>query len=186
MESDNGHKSVYYKDKAAYNQALLEAIKDSRKQRVDDPGRGFPNAVLALENILFIDEKTKLYSYKYDPGDHWKEVSDAEEKAKRSKDEDLSVEIFLNEVKSISWPLYRKHCETFYKKGIFPDLDGNGQIDRKDITICLYEALLSKIICVLQEGGWLTWESEGDIAGGGGGGLAPSTDPDNVDDDLAP
>jgi hypothetical protein len=138
-----------------------------------------------LENILFPDEKTKLYSYKYDPADHADEIQKAKDKAKQSSDENLSVEIFLNEIKSISWPLYRKHCEDFYQKGIFPDLDGNGQIDRKDIVICEYEALLSKIILVLQEGGWLTWESEGDVAGGGGGGLVSKTDLDVVDDDLA-
>lgn len=186
MESDNGHRSVYYKDKAAYNQALLEAIKDARKQRVDDPGRGFPNAVNALENILFSDEKIKINSYKYDPGDHAEEVKAARDKADCSKDPDLCVEIYLNEIKSISWPLYRKVCDEYYKRGVFPDMDGNQQIDRKDISICLYEALLSKIIFVLQEGGWLTWESEGDIAGGGGGGLSGrGSDDVAIDDDLA-
>jgi hypothetical protein len=186
MGQENGHKSVYYKDKAAYNQALLDAIKDARKQRVDDPGRGFPNAVLALELILFSDEKEKIYLYKYDPLDHAKELEEARNKAKSALSEEVSTEIYLNEIKLVSWPVYRQESEKYFKLGLFPDLDGNGQIDRKDITISFFEALLSKIICILQEGGWLTWESEGESAGGGGGGLAKNADVDVVDDDLAP
>lgn len=185
MEVENGHRSVYYKDKAAYNQALLDAIKDARKQRVDDPGRGFPNAVLALELILFSDEKEKIYQYKYDPLDHKKELENALHKAKGALSESVSVEIYLNEIKGVSWPVYRMECEHYFKLGLFPDFDGTGQIDRKDITIAFFEALLSKIICILQEGGWLTWESEGDVAGGGGGGLIKNIDIDVVDDDLA-
>jgi hypothetical protein len=187
MDTDNGHKSVYYKDKAAYNQALLDAIKDARKQRVDDPGRGFPNAVLALENILFSDEKEKINNYKYDPLDHEKELQEARDKAKGALNESVAIEIYLNEIKLISWPVYRRETENYFKLGIFPDLDGNGQIDRKDITIAFFEALLSKIICILQEGGWLTWESEGDVMGGGGGGLKDKQNGEvDVDDDLAP
>jgi hypothetical protein len=185
MESETNEKrSVYYKDKAAYNQALLEAIKDARKQRVDDPGRGFPNAVLALENILFNEERKQVNVYKYDTGEYIDEIKAARSKADKAREKNLGVEIFLNEIKSLSWPLFRHYCDKFYNDGVFPDLDGNGQIDRKDITIAIYDALESKIICILQENGWLTWESEGETAGGGGAGLSDNSGVDGIDDDL--
>lgn len=183
---NNGHKSVYYKDKAAYNQALLDAIKDARKQRVDDPGRGFPNAVLALENILFPEEKSKLYKYKFDPSDYKDEIKKAMEKAKGALSPEVAIGIYLNEIKEISWPIYRAELTRFLKDGTGPDLTFDDNYDRLDARILLFEALLCKIIYILQDGGWLTWESEGDIAGGGGGGLAANKDLDSVDDDLTP
>jgi hypothetical protein len=185
MSEENGHRSVYYKDKAAYNQALLDAIKDARKQRVDDPGRGFPNAVLALENILFSDEKASINLYKFDPSDHKKEVEEAHTKAKDAISKEVSAAIFLNEIKLVSWPVYRNELKKLLDTGMLPDLNFDDTIDRLDARILLFEALLSKIICILQDGGWLTWEAEGDIAGGGGSGLSANGAADAADDDLS-
>jgi len=183
-ESDNGRHSVYYKDKAQYNQALLDAIKDARKQRVEDPGRGFPNAVLALENILFKKEKDTLDLYKYDPRDHSDEVNKAKTKAQDVGTRELAISIYLNEIKALSWPLYRKELSALLKDGVGPDLTFDDTYDRMDARILLFEALLNKIIEVLQSGGWLTWEAEGEIAGGGGAGLTGIDGPEGIDDDL--
>lgn len=181
---ENGHRSVYYKDKAAYNQALLDAIKDARKQRVEDPARGFPNAVLALESILFLKEKQDLDAYKFDPEGHAEAVLKAQDKAKGAITEEVKISIYLNEIKAISWPIYRRELKKLLAGGTGPDLTFDETYDRDDARILLFEALLSKIISVLQNGGWLTWEAEGEIAGGGGAGLSETNSSSDIDDDL--
>jgi len=85
--------------------------------------------------------------------------------------------------KRISWPVFRGLCKYLLTSGKFPDVSGNGQVDRDDVTIVVYEALLEKIIDVLHLHGWLTFSSEGEISGGGGTGLNKDNEGE-ADDDL--
>lgn len=135
--------------------------------------------------ILLTDEKTEVNAYKLDPLDHADKVQTAKDAAGLTDDPRLMVEILLNEYKAISWPLYRNLCEDLHKKSLFPDVSGDGQVDRIDITISIYEALLGKIITILKNHGWLTFESSGDMAGGGGGGLESDKDANGIADDLS-
>ena len=184
-ENENKKTSVYYKDKAAYNQALLDALKDVRKKRVDDPVRAFPNAVVAFEMILLPDERAEVNAYKLDPSDHTDEIQKAKDAANSTDNPRLMVEILLNGYKAISWPLYRDLCEDLHKKSLFPDVSGDGQVDRIDITISIYEALLGKIIAILKNHGWLTFENNSDTTGGSGGGLESDKGTDSTTDDLS-
>lgn len=186
MSEDKKSKStVYYKDKAAYNQALLEALKDARKKRVEDPTRGFPNAVVALESIILPDEREEINAYKYDTDDHDDLIEKARERADEANDERLRIEILLNEYKKISWPDFRDLCAYLLETHKFLDVSGDGQVDRDDVKIVVYEALLEKIIEVLHNHGWLTFESEYDTAGGGGSALSETKSEDEIQDDLS-
>ena len=186
MDEDKEKKTstVYYKDKAAYNQVLLEALKDVRKKRVDDPTRGFPNAVVAFENILLPVEREEVRAYKYDTEDHDDQVEKARVASKKTDDKRLQVEILINEYKKISWPDFRDLCDYLLKESKFPDVSGDGQVDRDDVTITIYEALLEKIIAVLYGAGWLTFENEYDTAGGGGDALKETKSNEEIKDDL--
>lgn len=171
MDGEKSGRQVYYKDKAAYNQALLDAIKDVRKQRVEDPARGFPNAVMALELLLFSKELAKIEAYKLDPEGHESDLAEATEKALATKDDALQAEIYLNEVQRVSWSLYRKELRKLLDEGRGPDVTMNGEFDKDDVKIMVYEALFKHIVKVLKEDGWLTWDDEDEYAGGPGGGL---------------
>jgi hypothetical protein len=164
---------VYYKDKAAYNQALLDAIKDARKQRVESPGVGFPNAVLALELLLFERERGTINAYKFDSGGYREDLVKATETAQAMQDEDLRAEVYLASVKPLSWPVYRQELKRMLDAGTGPDLTGNGEFDKGDVIILTFEALMQRILDVLKENGWLTWEANDEVAGGQGSGLDP-------------
>jgi hypothetical protein len=187
MDEENKNKAtVYYKDKAAYNQALLDALKDVRKKRVDDPTRAFKNAVVAFQLILLPDERDEVNAYKLDTSDHKKEINKILETAEKIEDEPLKIEYMVTEYRAISWPELRKLCNYLLDNHKFIDVSGDGQLDRDDVTIVIYEALLERIIQVLKNHGWLTFESEYDVKGGGGSALETDEKKENeIDDDLA-
>ena len=184
MDEKKDKATVYYKDKAAYNQALLDALKDARKKRVEDPARGFPNAVVAFEGILLPAERDEINAYKLDTRDHDDLIEKARDAAKKTSDERLQVEILLNEYKKISWPDLRDLCAYLLENNKFVDVSGDGQVDRDDVTIVIYEALLEKIIAVLKRHGWLTFEREYDVGGGGSGALVETKKESEIEDDL--
>lgn len=164
-------KQVYYKDKAAYNQALLEALKKCSKARADTPDIRYINAVKAFKGILTTEERRVVETYMYDTKDYLDLVKEAENKACMAKTKGFGVEIYLNSIKSVSWYILRSECKRLLDDGKFPDVNNDGQVDHRDISIYVYEALQERIIDILKTAGWLTFDKDDADSGGGGSGL---------------
>jgi len=164
-----GKQTIPYKSKVAYELVFLEAIKDCRKQRVNDPGRGFINAVRALEIALFPNEKEKIDSYKLDSKIYSDEVKQIRDNTSFEVSQDLRESIILNEIKKLSWPEYIHHLKKGLDEKCLPNIDFEDNYDKTSVQILAYEALLEKIIDVLKEGDWLIKGADLQIGGGGYG-----------------
>lgn len=172
---------IPYKSKIAYELVFLEAIKDCRKQRVNDPGRAFLNSVKALELVLLPLERKDVEEYELDSSDHSDELKKIDNDFSTIKDYDLQQKNRINSIKKISWPLYCAELDRAYKAGTLEDQDFNGVADKSDLTIMKYEGLLEKIIMVLKRNDWLIKGSD-IIAGGGGHGLDGYEDSNSQDE----
>lgn len=166
---------IPYKSKVAYELVFLEAIKDMRKQRVNDPDKGYINSTLALELILLPNELKDVEAYMLDPSPHEKEIEDIEKKVSDVVDEELREKIYVNALKKISWPLYCKKLDALYESGDIDDQDFNGTADKSDLIILKYKGLVQKIIEVLKKNDWLIKGADM-IVGGGGHGLDQDED----------
>lgn len=158
---------IPYKSKVAYELVFLEAIKDCRKQRVNDPARAFINAVVALELVLLPVERKDVVAYKLDYSKHEEDLKMLDNDISVVEDQDLRQKIYTNSIKKISWPLYCKELDKLYNTGKLEDQDFNGTADRTDLNILKYTGLLEKIIEVLRNNDWLI--KGGDVTMGGGG-----------------
>ena len=162
--------SIPYKSKIAYELVFLEAIKDVRKQRVNNPSRAYINAVLALELVLLPKERKDVEDYKLDHADHAEELKTLEKELSGIKDVDARRKVRVNRLKKISWPLYCKALDALYDEGKLEDQDFDGVADKSDLIIKKYTGLLEKIIAVLKKNDWLIKGADM-IVGGGGHGL---------------
>lgn len=156
------------RNKVAYEIAVLDRIQDIGRQRVISPSVGFINAIKSIEDILFPDERKEIDKYKYDLLPHTEELYEAKEKIKDIINIKIKTEVYLNEIKGLSWILYRSELEKCFNNGTLPDTDFNNMIEQKDARIMAYEALLQKIIEVLKKYDWLV---KGDFRNIGGGGI---------------
>ena len=181
MDPTKDKQIIPYKSKIAYELVFLEAIKDCRKQRVNDPGRAFLNSVKALELVLLPLEHKAVEKYKLDPAGHAEEFKKLDNDLSDIKDPELQRKNRINRTKKISWPLYCKELDGLYDSGTLEDQDFNGVADKSDLTIMKYEGLLEKIIAVLKENDWLIKGSD-IIAGGGGHGLDGYEDSNSQDE----
>lgn len=169
MEKDE-KQQIPYKSKVAYELVFLEAIKDMRKQRVNNPSRDFINTILALELVLLPKERKEVEKYKLDYSDHKKELEEIEKELSAIKDVDMRWKVRINHLKKISWSIYCKELDELYKIKKLEDQDFDGVADKKDLVILKYNGLAEKIIEVLRDNDWLIKGSDM-IVGGGGHGL---------------
>jgi len=167
---EQSRQTIPYKSKIAYELVFLEAIKDARAQRVNDPSGSFINAVIALELVLFSKEKDLTDKYKLDYDNYDEQIKVIEKDILDIKDPMLQSKTRLNKYKVLSWPIYCKELDRLYKLGYLEDRDFDGVADKADLLILKFESLLEKIIQVLRDGDWLIKGSE-ITAGGGGHGL---------------
>lgn len=175
MEEEEKRTQIPYKSKVAYELVFLEAIKDMRKQRVNDPDKGYINSTLALELILLPNELKEVEGYMLDHSSHKDELKAIKNKISTVTDEQLKQKIYINELKKISWPLYCKELDILYSNGGIDDQDFNGVADKSDLIILKYKGLAQKIIEVLKKNDWLIKGSDM-IVGGGGHGLEGYTE----------
>lgn len=166
---DKKEQIIPYKSKVAYELVFLDAIKDCRKQRVDNPTK-FINAVKALETTLFRKEKEKVEEYKLDTKDYADELKNMDKQTINVNDLVLRNEIRLNAIKKLSWPLYKKEVLKLFDNEKLQDQNYDDTVNKIDTLILIYEALLEKIIFALKEGDWLIKGADV-ISGGGGHGL---------------
>jgi len=161
---------IPYKSKVAYELVFLEAIKDMRKQRVNNPGHEFINAILALELVLLPKEREDVEAYKLDYSEYKEELETLEKEVSAIQNKDMQRKVRINRLKKISWLVYCNELDKLYEEKKIEDQDFDGVADKNDLIILKYNGLAEKIIEVLKDNDWLIKGSDM-IVGGGGHGL---------------
>ena len=168
MDNEN-KQSIPFKSKIAYQYVLIDAIKDCRKKRVDNPSQGFIDAVRALELILLPNERREITDYRLDINDYSKEIEEYIMSLPNNINGETRTDIILDKVKGFSWMTYKMYVDRLYKDNKLVDQNFDGVIDKEDIRILCFEVLLEKIIEILREQDWLIKGNVDDIGGGGHG-----------------
>jgi len=169
MEYEDKVQSIPYKSKVAYELVFLEAIKDVRKQRVENPNEGYINAIIALKTVLLPLERKKIEEYILDYSEHKDDVEKLKKEISSINDNKLKQRSYINGLKKISWYVYCKELEDLFKDEKLEDQNFSGTVDKTDLLILEYTGLFEKIIDILKEGDWLVKGSDMIIGGGGHG-----------------